>query len=678
MATMVSETQHIRVESNRSESVTLDLLNKAMNRQTELFADLSNDLDGIVSRNIRKELRQAFPDLSDARAGSSRKASHAVGTLERESRTEANTSDLQRPARQSRLESEWTSQWRKVSSTSTRRTFSRISLFGKIIITTTTTTYSGNVSLDVQKSQKEVSHTTVVYVPAFWMFGTGVILKYITGKLMGEISQPKPAFSMRTINVIPEKSEIVTACKALDLAAIRSLFDLGRASPFDVSEDGRNLLHYTIASNSTAYRWAPRAVAQEGLKKMVAIVDQFLDAGVDGGTLDDEDLSAIGALLDNFREDFELIEALSDDFQFLTHRVLRYAEQDPFCACSALIKVTREGDYGAESFPGSLGRWQDNIYYSYLVHPVILRAILSQSDWLLSWDERQLQELCNILPCSEVVGFGFCEWKETEKMRLKFLVISHAKELQSHLDSKTKLLRLLLDHGVFSTTAELGRSLYIDAIHTTIHSGGSAFSLLTEHDYYGKEPPWIRQKFQKLLHIRAFMLDTLTIILDALWSVSPKNDDPHWKEFAQHAQSHNLRILNVCMTALRNSKYQTSDTGFAIDSDSGGNDDRPNHQHTGDDEGWETEHSSSEEDGWETEEDWQEGYMLDKAVDRDHLDDRNMQMQRCEACQNDFDDSCWEHVLSRTQEPSKTVADHKQGHGTISKVFNAAKRVAGF
>lgn len=246
MATMVSETQHIRVESNRSESATLDLLNKAMNRQTELFADLSNDLDGIVSRNIRKEVRQALPDLSDARSGSSQKSSRAVRTLERESRTEANASDLERPARQSRLESGWTSQWRKVSSTSTRRAFSRISLFGKIIITTTTTTYSGNVSLDGRKSQKEVSHTTVVYVPAFWMFGTGVLLKYISGKLMGEISQPKPAFSMRTINVIPGESEIVTACMALDLTAIRSLFDLGRASPFDVSENGRNLLQYTI------------------------------------------------------------------------------------------------------------------------------------------------------------------------------------------------------------------------------------------------------------------------------------------------------------------------------------------------------------------------------------------------------------------------------------------------
>lgn len=342
--------------------------------------------------------------------------------------------------------------------------------------------------------------------------------------------------------------------------------------------------------------------------------------------------------------------------------------------------MTQEGKYRAESFPGSLSL----LWGPFFVHPAILQATLSQSDWLLSWDERQLQELCNILPGHKALFPYFYddpEWEKTEKMRLKFLVTSHAKELQSHLDSKAKLLRLLLDHGVFSTTAELGRPLYIDAVHDTIHSGGDAFSLLTEHKYYGKEPPWIRHKFQKLLHIRAFMLDTLTIILDALWSVSPEKDDPHWKEFARHAQSQNLRTLNVYMTALRNSKCRTSDTGLAVGCDSGGKDDRPTHQHTGDDEGWETEHSSSEDDGWETEEEWQEGYMLDKAVDRDHLDDRNMKMKRRGACQDsndDFDASYWEHFLPRTQEPSEAVADRGQGNGTISKVFNAARRVAGF
>jgi hypothetical protein len=57
-------------------------------------------------------------------------------------------------------------------------------------------------------------------------------------------SQNIPHWTLSTVNVIPEDSEILNACLRHDLGTIRKLFDDGRASPYDVDEVGRNLLGY--------------------------------------------------------------------------------------------------------------------------------------------------------------------------------------------------------------------------------------------------------------------------------------------------------------------------------------------------------------------------------------------------------------------------------------------------
>jgi hypothetical protein len=69
---------------------------------------------------------------------------------------------------------------------------------------------------------------------------------------------------------------------------------------------------------------------------------------------------------------------------------------------------------------------------------------------------------------------------------------------------------------------------------------------------------------------------------------------------------------------------------------------------------WETEGSQDRESDWGTEEEWEEGFMLNAAVDLLDVDCRNPHLSDPERCTSssdmkikDYEESYWEHVYSR-------------------------------
>ncbi|KAI2627803.1 hypothetical protein GGR54DRAFT_652638 [Hypoxylon sp. NC1633] len=299
----------------------------------------------------------------------------------------------------------------------------------------------------------------------------------------------------------------------------------------------------------------------------------------------------------------------------------------------------------------------------------------------LPWHPDQLLQICNLQNLNSKCSSDLDAFRKAMD-RLRFIVTSTAEQFQEHLKARANLLRMLLEYNVRLSKPQPGSCWYRDAIHCIVDSGGELLSILTKHDYYGHEPPWLRHRFRKLLHTRAFMISSIIDLLEVLWSESPDLTESYCSDITTLAQSHNERTLNIWMTALRRTgvKFPNTLADIAIDEPLSQNiSDGPDDRSINDAEGWETETSTDDDSGWETEEEWEEGYMLDKAIDRDHYDDRNTQFSNAGQGRKDrdFDEEYWSNGYQHLKSHNDR-GDQKSAESTLKSVFKAAKRAFGY
>lgn len=144
--------------------------------------------------------------------------------------------------------------WIKQSLVETRSHLTRNNTIGTISIRTTTVSYARKRAENHQTETKQISTTTVIILPAPWLTHRGSVFRYESTEFSSPLGKRYiPHWWLSSVNIIPWYSEIFEACSRHDLSTVRNLFDRGHASPYDVDENGRNLLAYVaIGTNVSA------------------------------------------------------------------------------------------------------------------------------------------------------------------------------------------------------------------------------------------------------------------------------------------------------------------------------------------------------------------------------------------------------------------------------------------
>jgi hypothetical protein len=355
-----------------------------------------------------------------------------------------------------------------------------------------------------------------------------------------------------------------------------------------------------------------------------------------------------------------------DEYRFLISKLLSEAKTDPFgCEEEALVSV-EDGRYRCQTFPGMF----PHEYLDDFIHPTALEVLMRQTEWSLSWNPYQIRLMCD-----------FSWVADYPKSYVQYWVTSTSTEIKKDLEARTSFLQSFLANK--SSLAGKFPQMGLDAIHNLIHSGGNTIALLTEHEYNDHGVPWVRHRFKKLILIREFMVQVLKIFLN-LWR--PYIADPlKLNEISIHAQRHNARTVHIWRQALEEASqaprltglYCTlENTGLVAQADASIND---NDQVTTsvEEDDWETEDSDGSHSGWETEEEWEEGYMLDAAVDRDPYDNENKQKSRPAGCSctgiiRDYDEAYWSHVYSRISGLHQHQAPLKTDEGVLKRIAQAS------
>lgn len=241
---LTNDTLKIQRATGDIENAARKLVDDALSKRPRLL----RELDGAVERTISHHLQGQLLQNETNKRGDHSSNGQKNQILQNSGCSRVDL-DAKWQATLKQVESDHTgSSWVKDSAVETRKILMRNTFFGTIMTSIETVSYyrqlpSNPEDLPVEK--KSVSQTTVMFLPAAWLLSKGAVLKINTLRLLGRAScQQNPQLSLSTVNIIEEDSEIFQACMRRDLVSIRTLFDEGRASPYDVDEDGRNLLGY--------------------------------------------------------------------------------------------------------------------------------------------------------------------------------------------------------------------------------------------------------------------------------------------------------------------------------------------------------------------------------------------------------------------------------------------------
>lgn len=89
---------------------------------------------------------------------------------------------------------------------------------------------------------------SVTFVPKERRRTTGLCATFMKG--MNEINGPRMSLRLRTFNVVPDDSKIISCIKRNDLNGLQTLFDKREASPTDVDSRGFSLLSVSVHSEN--------------------------------------------------------------------------------------------------------------------------------------------------------------------------------------------------------------------------------------------------------------------------------------------------------------------------------------------------------------------------------------------------------------------------------------------
>ena len=354
--------------------------------------------------------------------------------------------------------------------------------------------------------------------------------------------------------------------------------------------------------------------------------------------------------------EFPMVSMYNDHLEFLFKKLLTTVKSDPFGDSHTCIGVAHCGEYELYEFPGEPRACHLGVKISELQ----LACFQRSQEWPIVWAPNQLEVLCS------------ARWNHFSKeicdvrTHVAFWVTSQAQEVEAYLTTKSNFIQRFLDSGALHPKP---RDSLISALHTTIRQGGEVIGLLSEHQYYGTgQLPWIRHRLKKLVLLERWLTEVFKQLLTygATWL----DDTEVVSSLCSHAQDRNARTLNAWMKALGAStrdRFQSSGPGMhTTPSEENGHSAQILKVEGQDaDEEWETDGSKTEGSEWETEEEWEEGYMLKTAVNRDCYDAKNPQISdqdrhTCDGELVDYDEAYWERVYSRILDSK--IDSHPQGH----------------
>ncbi|KAI1767710.1 hypothetical protein GGR53DRAFT_481330 [Hypoxylon sp. FL1150] len=493
--------------------------------------------------------------------------------------------------------------WVRSSTESTMTYLTRNSLFGTLIMTTTAVSYRRRHDQKPDEvDEKKASYTTIKYLPGSWTPSRGFIGTYSTRTGPNPFTS-SPSFSLRTVNVVPYHSDIIRACMNLDLNAVRRLLQDGRASPYDVDDSGRNLIRYVLegaylTTFGSGYKFIKIA------DKLIPLLDMLTSLGVDA----EIPILLLSYELGNYPGS---PNKSKDALDYTMSMILTRAQNDPFRAKEADISVDEHGEYY-----GYLGT--SHPYCN--IHPVVLEFLLRQEEWPLTWI---LRHVCNF----HIAYYSIANY-------VKFWVTCPAEQVDVVFQAKLRLFQLIVKCSKV-IPAQLTRAIY-----DVIHYGGEVISLLTEHRYSDGTIPWIRDRVKKLTSLRAWMLDTLQLLLPSWLPHLPSTDSI--LEASRYAQSYNIRTAHIWHTALSSAGVE-GEHGIATQLEVQGMES----VHGGSCDGeWETDHPGEADSEWETEEEWEEDPMQESAkginggVERTTRDKRPSG-NTCRGAEEGYDEDYW-------------------------------------
>ena len=653
-----------------------------------------------LKRSIAKQLRHQRKKLEQSRGSNSDRRMHEDASLHTVCKATgpANVNNHEHDDDDNQKGPNSYTAWKLESSTSSERTLTKSSIFGTLTTQTWTTSsiLKNSSENESDKERKITTVTTVRFLPAAWIFSRAFVVSYKYQRLHGTNWQHPLTSEMklRTVNVIPDDSEIFQALRKLDIDRVTRLLDEGRASPFDVDDDGRNTLGYValgarIIPEDDKSSMVDFESVQRRIENLFALVDLLIRNGVDAGEMDTGYMNTgynpvmlfVACWFEHHRG---VGDQFNDKLSFLLSKLLRNAKSDPFSRCEALLEVDTTGVLYTKcgfEFHGLANSLDDMLSFA------ALDSLVRQETWPLSWNPWQT---------SVAISLGLENFPDTYPSTVsafvKFWVTSSATQIRVYLEAKQRFHRLLLCSG---TVAKVSPECLLNAIDEIIHSGGEIIALLTEN-HYGDSGAlaWVRERVRKLILVREYMIDILTtLLLTPTVQAELSRAPPLLDHFTEYAQCHNARTVRAWNDALiavtRSLRNIHGDTKPQIQQ-------LVEHAQLAhaviDNEvtdGWETDSSgpqahNPEDDlsGWETEEEWEEDrYMLNQAKDIHDEDAINLQIRSPECSGNfsDYDEDYWSHVYARIEGDGMDSPVSKEStRGTLKSILSTTRDLLAF
>ena len=247
-----AESYNLREQTETMKLFSREIADQAHNGYPALRQALVHDMEQAISAGLRQVQRDLRECLAESGGTSFQGAARRPGggdhrLFERDISSSPHTQDHYVSPTQAlpKFQSQYAraaDTWTRNPAAVTWRRVINIAPFGTIIVQITTASYvkrrPGVSNAGPEMATKEESQTTITFLPATWLSLSGAKFQY------GAVTHPAPPWSLQGVNVIPDDSDIFLCCKTLDLDGIRNLFDAKHASPFDVDNEGRNLLGY--------------------------------------------------------------------------------------------------------------------------------------------------------------------------------------------------------------------------------------------------------------------------------------------------------------------------------------------------------------------------------------------------------------------------------------------------
>ncbi|CZR69818.1 uncharacterized protein PAC_19718 [Phialocephala subalpina] len=727
VGSLPNDTRQIQNATDKIEGAAQKLVAETLSLRPKLLEEVSREMEQTISKTLQTHLR-INPNRNANKIHRKCASKHRSRIIQSSGNHQLDSSQRSPPCLKqldppviSRSPSD---RWIKETSVETRQELTKGTIFGTLVMATATVAYfrqRSEQSSDSEVDRKHVSHTTVTLLPASWLFSKGAVLKVQTSKLFDRTNkQSCSQFNLSTVNIRPPTAKIFKACRSHDLDAIRRLFDECKASPYDVDDDGRNLLGYVFLGARFTNTKLQRSPILH-LARLSRVVDYLLNQGVDTGTLDMHYYTPVMLFISCWFQSGGSISKHEDHFQYLLNKLLRNAKSDPFSRSDARIGVNRKAQYCPLEFPG--------LDFSDTLPLAGLNSLIRQEEWPLSWDPGNLYEFCDAAHYPWLMRGN--EKHGPEREHVSFWVTCTASEIKAYLEAKSDLLSELLKHNRLLDTR---CACHLEnCVNLAIHKGAEVIALLSEHDYYRGSAPWLRHRTKKLILVQAYMLKVIKLLL-ILGSTQLANRTV-LENFSEHAADHNARTFNVWNKALKeaslelqalNRPYssiiqtylydisqrdenhenckgksgvtrspvmgvgrdyykegQQSSSETRIEDPASGpfqamamDSTNVVEQHdSGEDDsaGWETDESDLTDSAWETEEEWEEGYKLESAVDRVPLDDHNPDLEdtkrhTCSAAIKDYDEEYWSHVYDRIKGSNMDSTPASDPKGKLERI----------